>query len=302
MIVVLGSINVDQTAVVKRLPRAGETLAGGVLRMAPGGKGANQALAARRAGGEVRLVGAVGQDAFAAQALALLAAEGVDLAGVRTVAGATGLGLILVDSSGENMIVVVPGANAQIAEADADLALEGLGEGDVLLLQQEIPAAATGRALELARRRGVTSVLNVAPVLEFTPRLARAASIVIANESEFAMLSGGDPQPLPRSMQEMARANDQTVIVTLGPGGALAATGLEMFDAPALAIEPVDTVGAGDTFCGYLAAGLEAGLDLESAMRRATAAASLACLAPGAQPAIPRRDQLAPFALRERPA
>lgn len=287
MITVLGSTNLDLIGTVSRIPRPGETVPGGAFSMAAGGKGANQALAARRAGAEVRMFCAAGTDSFAEEALRLLKAEGVDLSRLKIVAGPTGIAMIFVDGHGENVIAILPGANASIGPVDAEGALSGLGSGNVLLLQQEIPQQATIRALQLARAQGVTSILNTAPFLDSTSGVAELASILIANETEFALLCGGRAEPLDELMGEWARAHRQTVIVTLGPDGARAATPSGGFSVAALKIEPVDTVGAGDTFCGYLAAGLDGGLELEQAMRRAAAAASLACLKRGAQPSIP---------------
>ncbi len=287
MITVLGSTNLDLIGTVSRIPRPGETVPGKQFSMAAGGKGANQALAARRAGAEVRMFAAAGSDSFADEALKLLRADGVDLGQVRIVDGATGVAMIFVDTEGENVIAILPGANGTMGAAEAEAALSGLGIGSILLLQQEIPQAATERALDLARELGVVSILNTAPFLETTRAVAEKASIVIANETEFELLTGAGPDRLDAAMTEWAKAQNQTIIVTLGSDGARAATPTEQFAVPALKVDPVDTVGAGDTFCGYLAAGLDQGLDLETAMRRAAVAASLACLKPGAQPAVP---------------
>ncbi len=292
MITVLGSTNLDLIGTVSRIPKPGETVPGDRFSMAAGGKGANQALAARRAGAEVRMFAAAGTDTFADEALGLLRADGVDLAHVRAVEGPTGIAMIFVDTSGENVIAILPGANGTMGEADADAALAGLGIGSVLMLQQEIPQASTRRALELARAQGVVSILNTAPFLDTTREVAELASIVIANETEFELLTGAGLDRLDEAMADWARTQNQTVIVTLGADGARAATPTGSFRVPALKVDPVDTVGAGDTFCGYLAAGLDAGLDLEAAMHRAATAASLATLKPGAQPAIPRADDV----------
>jgi ribokinase len=287
MITVFGSTNLDQIGTVSRLPRPGETVAGGSFSMAAGGKGANQALAARRAGAPVRHVSAVGRDAFADLALALLKADGVDLSAMKVVEGATGIAMIFVDAQGENVIAILPGANGQVTPEDADRAFVGLS-GGVLLLQQEIPQAATERALDLARAQGMTAILNTAPFLDTTAAIAPKAAILIANETEFELLTGQGLADLDAAMDAWARRHNQTVIVTLGGDGARAVTAEgKAIAVPALPVVPVDTVGAGDTFCGYLAAGLDAGLDLEVAMRRAAVAGSLACLKPGAQPAIP---------------
>jgi ribokinase len=287
VITVFGSTNLDQVGTVSRLPAPGETVAGGTFSMAPGGKGANQALAARRAGAAVRHVSAVGNDAFAGLALALLGEAGVDLSQMRKAAAATGIAMIFVDTAGENVIAVLPGANGTLTPGDAEAAIGAL-DGGVLLLQQEIPQAATRRALELARERGITTVLNTAPFLDTTVDVAPLASILIANETEFSLLTGRPLSELDDAMADWARTHGQTIIVTLGGDGARAVTADgKLIAVPALDIRPVDTVGAGDTFCGYLAAGLDAGMTLEAAMRRAAVAASLACLKPGAQPAIP---------------
>ena len=293
MITVFGSTNLDQIATVARLPAPGETVAGGALQLTGGGKGANQALAARRAGAAVRFVGAVGRDAFAGPALALLKADGVGLSEVRTVPAPTGIAMILVDAAGENVIVVLPGANALLTEADAETAVDSMDTGDILVLQQEIPVAALSHALDLARARGVISLLNVAPYQDAMAPLAPQAAILVANKTEFEQMTG--TASTPAAIQALARVNAQTVIVTLGPAGVVAATTDAVIAVPAVAITPIDTVGAGDTFCGYLAAGLDAGLALEPALARAATAASLACLKAGAQPAIPYADELARY-------
>ncbi len=287
MITVLGSANLDLIGTVSRIPRPGETVPGGAFSTAAGGKGANQALAARRAGAAVKMYAAVGDDDFAKGATAELVAGGVDMSNVPNVKGmATGIAMIFVDAHGENVIAILPGANGTMDVGRAEAALAGMKAGDVLLLQQEIPQAATERALDVAKAKGVTTILNTAPFLDTTVKLAPKASIVIANETEFALMAG-DKQPLEALMREWAKAHNQTIIVTLGPEGARAATPEALISVPALKVEPVDTVGAGDTFCGYLGAGLDAGLGLEAAMKRAAVAASLACLKPGAQPAVP---------------
>ncbi|WP_323015473.1 ribokinase [Devosia sp.] len=287
MITVFGSTNLDQVGTVSRLPKPGETVSGGTFSMAAGGKGANQALAARRAGAQVRHISAVGNDPFAELALELLRRDGVDLSGLRVVDRPTGIAMIFVDEDGENVIAVLPGANGTVSPEDAEAQL-GTARGGVLLTQQEIPQAATERALELARRQGMISILNTAPFLDSTAALAPKADILIANETEFELLSGRGLAELDPAMADWARRHGQTVIVTLGKDGARAVTRQgEAISVAALPVKPVDTVGAGDTFCGYLAAGLDAGLGLEAAMRRAAVAGSLACLNPGAQPAIP---------------
>lgn len=288
MITVIGSINLDLIANVSRLPEAGETVPGDDFRTAPGGKGANQALAAARAGGQVRMIGAVGKDAFAAEALACLKQGRVDLSGVGETHASTGTALILVDGKGENVIAVVPGANASVLPGD--MAKAFLKKGEIVLLQHEIPIATVRKALAAATAAGAVSVLNTAPFRADAADLLAAADYVVANETEFDLyadaldLGGGDRASRMRAFVEKT---GRTVIVTLGGDGVLAATPEGDLSVPALKVTPVDTVGAGDTFCGYLGAGLDAGLPLEEAIRRAAAAGSLACLKPGAQPSIP---------------
>ncbi len=290
MITVLGSINMDLIATVDRLPDPGETVGGRTFSTAAGGKGANQALAARRAGASVRMCGAVGRDNFAEPALAHLTEAGVGLSEVRKVDGSTGTALILVESSGENMIAVIPAANGTISDGDADNSIAVMSGGDYLLMQLEIPAPAIRTAMRDARRRGVITVLNIAPLTDDAVELAAGADIVIANETEFERLAGGKVMQGAERDQarlDMHAKSGQTIIVTLGADGVVAAREGSLHRAAGLDIEPVDTVGAGDTFCGYLAADLDRGHGFETALKRAAIAGSLACLNPGAQPAIP---------------
>ncbi|TCM56267.1 ribokinase [Rhizobium sp. PP-F2F-G48] len=290
MITVFGSINMDLIATTARLPKPGETVTGNSFTTAAGGKGANQALAATRAGATVRMAGAVGWDAFAESALGLMKEAGTDLSLVKTASEPTGTAHILVGGDGENVIVVVASANGTVNEADALAAIETMTPQDTLVLQLEVPAAAVEGALLAARARGVRSIINIAPLTEHAAVLGRMADIVVANETEFERLAGRDrlsPEERQSAIRALGAETGQTVIVTLGAGGVIALHEGEMYTAAGLVIEPVDTVGAGDTFCGYLAAGLDAGLPFERALRRAAVAGSLACLKPGAQPAIP---------------
>ncbi|TPK66134.1 MULTISPECIES: ribokinase [unclassified Mesorhizobium] len=288
MIIVVGSINLDLIANVDRLPSPGETVSGSGFATAPGGKGANQALAAARAGAKVRMVGAVGKDSFAGEALALLRQAKVDLSGVGETFASTGTALIMVGDDGENIIAVVPGANASVLPGDLSKAFPG--KGDVMLLQHEIPLATVEAALDQASAAGAVTVLNTAPFHRDAAGLLGKADYVVANETEFDLygevlsLSGRDRAA---RMRDFAGKTGRTIVVTLGGDGVMAATPTDSLTVPALKITPVDTVGAGDTFCGYFAAGLSSGLPLEQALARAGAAGSLACLKPGAQPAIP---------------
>lgn len=288
MITVIGSINLDLIARTERLPAPGETVPGSDFATAPGGKGANMALAAARAGGTVRMIGAIGKDAFAAQATEMLAAGGVDLSGVAETAASTGTAMILVGGDGENMIAVIPGANAAVLPGD--VAKAKLAKGDFLLLQHEISMETVAAALMAAKEAGACAVLNTAPFRAEAQSFLHLADYLVANETEFDLYAGllelaGDSREA--RMRAYAAQSGKCLIVTLGGEGVAVAAGPEFFTVPAMKIEPVDTVGAGDTFCGYLAQGLEAGLPLDEAVRRAGVAGSLACLKPGAQPAIP---------------
>jgi ribokinase len=278
MIVVFGSINVDLIIPVLRLPRAGETVLGGDYALLPGGKGANQALAARRAGAAVVMAGAVGADPFADLALDLLRGDGVDTRLVRVVGGPTGCAAITVSSEGENTIAVAPGANAS-ARSD-QVPDELLNAGTTLVAQMEVPSGETAMLMRRLRMRGGRSLLNLAPALPIDIALLGEIDFVVANQGE-AAATGSNPELLAQRLR-------QGIVVTRGAAGALAILrdGIRI-EVPALSIEPVDTTGAGDTFVGVLAAALDLGAPLEAALYRASAAAGVACLARGAQTAMP---------------
>jgi ribokinase len=278
MIVVFGSINVDLIIPVPRLPRAGETVLGGDYALLPGGKGANQALAARRAGADVVMAGAVGSDPFASLALDFLRGDGVDTRLVRVVEQPTGCAAIMVSSEGANMIAVAPGANAS-ARSD-QVPDELLSAGTTLVTQMEVPPSETAMLIRRLRTCGGYSLLNLAPALPIDIALLGEIDLVVANEDE-AAATGSDPERLARCLR-------QGLVVTRGGAGALALLrdGIRI-EVPALAIEPIDTTGAGDTFVGVLAAALDLGSPLEAALHQASAAAGLACLARGAQTAMP---------------
>lgn len=293
MIVVYGSINIDVIGHAPTLMRPGETVLGTTLDMAPGGKGANQALAASRAGGEVRMVGCVGHDDFATRALSLLSEADMDLSFVRRMDRHTGTALIVVDDAGENMITVLPGANARLTCAALEKA--GLDAGDWLLLQLETPLEGVLAAARHARKAGAKTMLNLAPYMDFPPELLDEIDILVVNETELNGVLGLLDAPsldVEKSVGWISEKLGNTVVATLGADGAISVTRGVMTKVPAIEITPVDTVGAGDTFVGYLAAGLAEGNDLEAALRRASVAGGLACLKPGAQPSVPERHEV----------
>ena len=283
VILVFGSINVDVLIPVALLPRPGETVLGGDYTLLPGGKGANQALAARRAGAAVKLAGAVGNDSFATVALQGLRRDDVDVGLVRRVDRPTGCAAIMVGADGENLIAVAPGANREAAAARVPGS--ALGPETILVCQMEVPAAQNWAMIRRARAAHARVVLNLAPAAPIDPALFAEIDILIANEGEAAAL-GTDRAGLARRLR-------QAFVVTSGAAGSTAflADGGQI-RTPALTIEPIDTTGAGDTFVGVLAAALDRRLPLNAALRQASAAAGLACLARGAQSAMPDRAQI----------
>ncbi len=291
MIVVFGSLNVDLVTRVERLPTAGETVMGPGYDLHPGGKGGNQALAARRAGSKVVLVGAVGRDAFAGAALSALAWDGVDVTRVARVAAPTGAAFIAVDAAGANQIVVAAGANGYAsAAALADLEL---GERDILLLQREVPEAECVAAAETMKRAGGRVILNLAPARPPSGALLALVDILLVNESEARVLAAslGWPELEPDAFaQRIDAERGIACIVTLGAAGAVGWHGGVRRRVEAPQVEVVDTVAAGDSFVGAFAAALDAGYGFSGALQRGVAAGSLACTMAGAQPSVPRHE------------
>ena len=282
MIVVFGSINIDLIVPVPHLPGAGETVLGGDYVLAPGGKGANQAVAAARCGGAVTMVGAVGKDMFAEPAMSLLRRSGVHVGYVVEVERPTGCAIITVEAGGENQIAVASCANARVRANQMPQNLLDLKT--VLLLQREVPAEENATMIRRTRDRGGRVVLSLAPAGPIAPAQFEDLDFLIANEGEAETL--GD-------IAAVAHRVRQALIVTRGAEGAVALLRDGSTNTvPALPIEPVDTTGAGDAFAGVFAAGLDRCLPLDEALRRASTAASLTCLAVGAQSAMPDRAEI----------
>lgn len=296
-VVVVGSLNMDLVTQAERLPQAGETLAGEAFFTAPGGKGANQAVAAARLGARVAMVGCVGQDAYGEQLRQALLDEGIDCQAVDTVAGvSSGVALIVVDASSQNAIVIVAGGNGQLSPASVERVDALLQRADVIVCQLEVPAPTVAYTLARARELGKTVILNPAPATGPLPSEWFAAiDFLIPNESEAAALTG-----LPVADLESARAaaghllglGVRQVIVTLGAQGALFADGqgFEHFTAPA--VKSVDTTAAGDTFVGGFAAALARGDEVRSAIAFGQRAAALSVTRVGAQPSIPHLNEV----------
>jgi ribokinase len=287
---VLGSLNTDISVVVQRLPAPGETVLGSGAVMAPGGKGSNQAVAAARLGAEVRMVGCTGDDDFARMARSALQAEGVDIGGVRAVPGtATGVALITVDAAGENMITVASGANGEVGDAEATAALAE--PSDLLVLSAEIPAGVIGAVLTQARAAGVTCLLNLAPAPADPDALLRAGvAWLVVNESEAAAVLGHPVSGLAEAgtaAQDLLGRGAEYAVVTAGAHGA-ALAGPDLCELiPALSVDSVDSVGAGDAFVAALGVALAAGVPPADAVRAASAAGATATTRRGTQDALP---------------
>jgi ribokinase len=279
-----------------RIPAAGETILGGEFHTAPGGKGANQAVAAARMGAGVAMVGRVGGDAFGEQLLDELAAAGVDHAHViRDPEAATGVALIAVDDAGQNSIVVAPGANARVSPADVRDAEEAIKAAGVLLLQLESPPETVTRAAEIARTHGVTVVLNPAPARPLSPALLGLVDVLVPNESETALLTGlpvGSTAEVETAAAALREMGVGTVILTLGERGALLAHEGGTERVPAFRVTPVDTTAAGDAFVGGFGVALAEGVPLPKAVRYGCAAGALAATKLGAQPSLPTREEV----------
>ncbi len=289
MLLVFGSINADLLFKVKSLPRPGETVLCPEYAFAPGGKGANQAAAAAKAGAEVRFVGNVGNDAYGPVVRELLAAGGVDVTGLGVAERPTAIAVIGVDEQGENAIIVASGANLETRAGQVPDAV--LGPGTTVLCQNEIRPEETFALLRRARARGARTILNLAPASPVPEDVLGALDLLLVNEIEAAMAAGHGAAP-EKLARELHRRFGLTCVVTLGAQGAVAVGAEGILRAAPLAVEAVDTTGAGDAFSGVLAACLDAGLGLRDALHRATVAAGLACEQVGAQTAQPRREEI----------
>jgi ribokinase len=279
-VVVVGSANVDLILPVQRIPRPGETVLAGSLTRGPGGKGANQAVAAARAGATTAFVASLGDDESGGLLRDALSEAGVDLGLVSSTTTPTGTAIITVDADGENAITVAPSANAELELSAASIA--AIQQAEVVLAQLEIPFD-TVRAAARASRY---FVLNAAPAAELDDDLLAEVDLLVVNEHEAAVVGGSDPAAL---LQRVPLA-----VVTLGGDGALVlARGAAQVRVPGVEVEVVDTTAAGDTFCGVLAAALASGQGLTDAVRRANAAASLSVQTAGAIPSVPHADAIA---------
>lgn len=293
-IVVVGSINLDLVFSCERIPRPGETLHARTHTQAPGGKGANQAVAASLLGAPVALVGAVGDDPFADRALVLLRAAKVDLTAVTAVPGPTGIAVVFVDDTGENAILVEGGANRAMTAGAVSAAADAVTDADVVVVQGEIPRSGIEEAARLARRR---LVVNLAPVVALDASVLRLADPLVVNEHEGLLTlqqMGGEARLDEDVVTGLVKAGVRSVVLTRGARGALVGAPGELASVPAPTVSVVDSTGAGDAFVGALAARLLSGATLTDAAAFAARVGAFACQGRGAQPSYPTRTDTLP--------
>lgn len=284
MITVVGSINMDLVVRTSRFPKQGETALGDLYTTVPGGKGANQAVAAARLGSEVHMIGAVGTDAFGDELLAGLKAESIQANSVKRVEGTSGIANILL-SEGDNRIIVVPGANQQLTAVEMEAFESQLANSQMVIMQLEIPVPVIQRTLEICHQHGVPTILNPAPATAFTDEFMPYATYLTPNETEAEEMFGED-------WEAALEQYPNRLIVTIGQKGARYFDGSRHVTVEGFATEAVDTTGAGDTFNGALGVALAEDMPFEEAVRFANAAASLSVEKFGAQGGMPKREEV----------
>ncbi|MEA5448734.1 ribokinase [Leptolyngbya sp. CCNP1308] len=295
---VFGSLNMDLVCRTPRLPQPGETILGTHFETLPGGKGANQAVAAARLGASTAMVGRVGEDDFGRQLIQGLQQAGVEARGVAMDAGApTGVAAIAVDEAGRNTIVVVPGANGRVGDDDIDRLATRLRPGDLVLLQFEVPLLAVMAAAKAAKAQGARVIVDPAPARDDLPaEFFKTVDILTPNQIEVSQITGLSVTDIPTATEagrQLVQRGVAIAIVKLGELGAVVAAGDRTFHQPALPVKAVDTVAAGDAFNGGLAAALAEAMDLEAAVEFASAVAAASVMVPGAQSSMPERSQVA---------
>jgi ribokinase len=295
-IVVVGSTNMDMVVKTSHIPTHGETVLGGSFFMNPGGKGANQAVAVARLGGNVVFVSKIGSDVFGKQAAELFAVEGIDTGYIFSDEQLpSGVALITVDAAGENSIVVAPGANANLLPADVEGALTAIGTAGIVLLQLEIPLETVAYVAAYAATKGIPVILNPAPAAVLPAQLLSHVDVITPNSTEASMIAGINVSDLETAKQAAARIRElgaAKVVITMGPAGALVLEGAVFTHVPAPRVVAVDTTAAGDVFCGALAVALSEDKSLSDAVRFACEAAAVSVTRLGAQSSIPNRNEL----------
>jgi len=295
-IVVVGSCNTDMVIKADRLPIPGETILGGTFFMNPGGKGANQAVAASRMGGTVTLISKTGNDVFGKQSVMLYNSENINTEFVFSdPSHPSGVALITVDSNGENCIVVASGANASLSPADINKAIKEIESSDLVLMQLEIPIDTVEFVAEIANKKGIKVILNPAPARALSDALLKCLYIIIPNKSEAEILSGikvTDYETARQAADIISARGVDNVVITLGSQGALIKEHNEYHYVEAYKVESVDTTAAGDAFCGSVCVGLSEGKSILDAVKLAARAAALTVTRMGAQSSIPYRSEL----------
>src|SRR3954453_7503767 len=294
-IVVVGSSNTDMILKLDRIPKPGETILGGEFVTAAGGKGANQATAAAKAGGEVTFIARVGQDMFGEQAIAGFVESEINVDHVQRDKFPSGVALIFVAKDGENSIGVGSGANAKLSPADVRKAKTAFAAATAVVMQLETPLDTVQAAADLAHAKGILVILNPAPAQSLPDSLLKKISILTPNETEAELLTGikvSDDASCSRAADALLRKGVQTVIITLGSRGSYVATAKSKQLVPGFKVKPVDTTAAGDTFNGALAVALAEGQPMLDAVRFANAAGAISVTRMGAQPSAPNRSEI----------
>jgi len=298
-LVVVGSLNMDLVVRTPHLPRPGETILGRDFMTAPGGKGANQTVAAAMLGATIHMVGRVGGDDFGRALRENLRAAGADDTFVGTEEGAaTGIAIIEVDDGGQNTIVVAPGANAHVTHADIDAARSIIASSQAVIAQLEIPLDTVQYALSTARAANVLTILNPAPAQPLPTELLSLVDLLVPNETEAAQLTGievNDDAGIEQAARQLCERGARTVVITLGARGALALSEGKAWRIPPFKVKAIDTTAAGDAFVGALATAYAIHGNLDAALREASAAGALAATRFGAQPSMPTRAELEEF-------
>ena len=290
-IVVVGSSNTDMTIKAAHLPARGETVLGGSFQMGPGGKGANQAVAAARLGGDVTFICKVGRDLFGDNAIRGYEADGIDTTHILRSEKPSGVALILVDDTGENVISVAPGANGDLTPGDIESVRDVIESADYVILQLEIPVESTVTAARIAHEAGACVILNPAPAAILPEEIFRYVSIITPNQTEMSLLTGIDDD-VTAMVAKLSSMGVDTVVMTRGSKGCVLYGKEESEMIPALKVDAIDATAAGDTFCGALCVGLSEGMSLKDAALFATRASSITVQRMGAQSSIPFRNEL----------
>lgn len=293
-VLVVGSLNMDLVVNAPRLPQVGETILGGTFATFPGGKGANQAVAAARMGVSVAMIGCVGRDGFGDELRQILTQDGIDVTHISILDGqATGIALITVDVEGRNTIVVASGANAHLTPRHLLAVPEAFSSSDALVLQLESPLETVREAVRMAKRYNKRVVLNPAPAQALDVEILSQVDYFIPNEREAMQVAAA--ASLDEAIEKLLALGVRNLLVTLGEDGVMVVTANERRNIPALKVKAIDTVAAGDAFVGAFSAGLASGMDTDEAVRLANAAAAISVTRHGAQPSLPTGQEVREF-------